>query len=68
MHVKSRTHYRLFYMKNKYSSVKKYSVIGRVCVGPTCHCIVVFLSYLKKLETGSGYPGNCNRVPGSYNG
>jgi len=31
-----------------------------------CHCIVVFLSYLE-LETGSRYPGNCNRVPETGN-
>jgi len=30
----------------------------------TCHCTIVFLTYLK-VETGSGYPGNCKRVPGS---
>jgi len=29
-----------------------------------CHYIVVFLAYLK-VAAGSGYPGNCNRVPGS---
>jgi len=33
----------------------KYSVTG---------CVFVIVLY-SKVETGSGYPGNCNRVPGS---
>jgi len=32
-----------------------------VCI---VHCNVVF-PYSLKAETGSGYPGNCNQVPGS---
>ena len=51
-HLISQTHYGHFICE-------KYSVIGRV------HVIVqsFFLTYLK-VETGSGYPGNCNWVPG----
>jgi len=29
--------------------------------------LTFFLTYLE-LENGSGYPGNCNRVPSSWNG
>ena len=47
-------------MKNKVSWRKKF---GNVAC--TCHHIVVLLTYLK-VETGSEYPGNGNRVPVSY--